>query len=100
MVGGAAVSRHCRQLKSNAHLRTLTMADFRYQDGRAVCVGDLIRVARTRRARVESVLAAGAPDALAYDCSDTVGVLLKLDDGDCWLIRWISEDYELIQRSR
>jgi hypothetical protein len=46
-----------------------------------------------------SVFAAGAPDALDYECSDTGGVLLKLDDGDCWLIRWINEDYELIQRS-
>lgn len=74
------------------------MAEFQYQDGQAVCVGDLIRVARARRAHVVSVFAAGAPDAADYDCSDTGGVLIKLDDGDRWLIRWINEDYELLQR--
>ncbi len=75
------------------------MADYRYQDGQSVRVGDLIRVARTRRARIESIFAAGTSEAADYDCSDTGGVLIKLDDGDRWLIRWINEDYELIQRS-
>lgn len=75
------------------------MPELQYQDSQAVCVGDLIRVARTRRARVESVFAPGTPDAVDYECGDTGGMLLTLDDRDCWLIRRISEDYELIQRS-
>lgn len=74
------------------------MPELQYQDGQAVRVGDLIQVARTRRARVGSVFAAGTSDAAEYGCGDTGGMLLTLDDGDCWLIRWISEDYELIQR--
>lgn len=75
------------------------MPEFQSLDGQPVLPGDLLRVAGTRQEHVESIFAAGSSDAADYDCSDTGGVVLRLDDGDCWLIRWIDEDYELIRRS-
>jgi len=75
------------------------MAAFYYPTGQSVQEGDIVTLAGTR-AFVERVLVRGTRDAHDYACSDTGGILLKLDDGNRVLERWIDEDIEFHQRGQ
>lgn len=68
---------------------------FTYSDGTPVNQGDRVIVENHRMASVELLLQPGTEESTVWQCCDTGGILLKFDDGDCWLCReGLDEDFE------
>lgn len=74
------------------------MTAFHYKSGEAVQEGDIVAVVG-KRATVESVFPERTSEARDFACFETGGLLLKFEDGDLQVWRWVNEDLEFQGRA-